>query len=366
MARSRFDVNDEVIHFAIRISLLALLVYWTFVLVQPFLAILAWSVILTVALYPAYERLARALGGRRVLAAVLVTVASLAIVIGPATWFAVSLVDGLRTISDSVSSAEITVPRPPTWIKEWPLVGGPFYEFWSLASTNIASALAELGPQVKAVAKPLLGVASSVGEGMLKFLLAVVVMGFLLLPGPRIVEGVRALLTHVIADRDDEYLKLTAATIRSISLGVLGVSLLQALLAGIGFAMAQVPGASVLTFFVLLLAIVQIGAAIVMLGVLVWAWTTMDSTAALILTLYLVPVGLLDNILKPFIMGHGLKTPMPVILVGLLGGTIAHGVIGLFLGPIVLAVAWQLMLAWMRDNTSKVPTDGPVHERVGL
>jgi predicted PurR-regulated permease PerM len=357
--RARPVLRNDLIHLAIRIGLLAFLVYWSFVLVEPFISIIAWSMILTAGLYPAYHWLAGKLGGQQAVAAILVTLASMAIIIGPLTWFALSLMDGLRIISESLDAADLTLPRPPPAIRDWPLVGETIYQFWDLASTNIAAALTELAPHLKPLAKPVLGMAASVGEGMLKFLLALVLMGFLFAPGPRMIRGLKALLTHVIPERGDEFVALAGATIRSISLGILGVSVLQALLAGIGFKMAGIPAASVLTCLALFLAIVQIGAGIVVFGVLVWIWATTDTTTALLLTAYLVPVALLDNILKPIVMGHGLKTPMPVILIGVLGGTLAHGVVGLFVGPIVLAIGWQLAAVWMRDNAPAVATSSP-------
>jgi predicted PurR-regulated permease PerM len=162
--------------------------------------------------------------------------------------------------------------------------------------------------------------------------------------------GVRAVLTHVVPERSDEFLAMAGATVRAVSQGVLGVAVIQALLAGIGFWIAGVPGGSVLTFAVLILAIIQFGAQIVLGGVVIWIWTAMATTPAVLLTIYFVVVGLLDNVLKPILMGASLKTPMLVILLGVLGGTIAHGMVGLFVGPVVLAVAWQLMLAWVRSE----------------
>lgn len=349
----RPEPRDDVIHFAIRLGLLAFLVYWSFVLVRPFLAILAWSMVLTAALYPVYDWLTRRLGGRYRLSAILITVSSLLIVVGPAAWFGMGLVQGLKLVSEQLGSANFVVPAPPPGIRAWPVVGSRFYEFWHLASTNLDSALVVIGPQLRGMAKPLLGMATSAGQGILKFLLAIVLMGFLFAPGPRMVHGLKMFLMHVVPERTDEFLALAGATIRTVSQGVLGVAVLQALLAGIGFGFAGVPAGSVLTFLVLFMAIIQIGASIVIVGVLIWAWTTMDMAGALLLTAYLVPVSLVDNILKPIVMAHGLETPMLVIFIGVLGGTLAHGVVGLFVGPIVLAVAWQLMRAWMRDTAAE-------------
>jgi len=330
--------------------LLAFLVYWSFVLVQPFIPILVWSTVLTVALYPAYAWLADRLGGRHSLAAALITVLSLIIVVGPAAWLALSLIEGLRTIAEQLGSASLVVPAPPRNVKDWPLVGDRIFELWSLASDNLDSALKTIAPHLRPMAGPVLNVAGGAGVGILKFLLSIVLMGFLFLPGPRLVRGFRMFLMHVIPERSDEFLALAGATLRTISRGVLGIAVLQSLLAGIGFKMAEVPGAGILTFLALFLGVIQIGPSLVILGVLVWCWSTMETTTALLFTAYLIPVSLLDNVLKPIVMGHGLKTPMLVIFIGVMGGTLAHGIIGLFVGPIILAVGWELLVAWMREG----------------
>jgi predicted PurR-regulated permease PerM len=125
---------------------------------------------------------------------------------------------------------------------------------------------------------------------------------------------------------------------------------LQALLAGIGLKAAGVPGASLIAFFVLILGIIQIGPSVILIPVIIWSWITMETTTALIFTAYMVPVNLVDNILRPILMSRGLRTPMLVIFVGAIGGTLSNGIIGLFVGPIVLAVAWDLLVTWVRDD----------------
>jgi predicted PurR-regulated permease PerM len=139
---------------------------------------------------------------------------------------------------------------------------------------------------------------------------------------------------------------------------VIGVAILQSLLAGVGFKIAGVPHAGVLAFAVLVLAIVQIGGAPILLPVVIWAWAVKEPGVAALITIYLVLVGLADNALKPLLMGRGLSTPVLVIFVGVLGGTLAHGIVGLFVGPIILAVAWELLMAWGRDEPADVGRTG--------
>jgi predicted PurR-regulated permease PerM len=347
---SRLD--GDFTEFAIRLGLLGFLVYWCFVLVRPFIPIAVWSSVLAVALYPAFDWLATRLGGRRRLAAVLMTVLSLLVVVGPVTWLGVGLVDGLRTLAERLAAGSLTIPPPSEAIRDWPLVGESLYQFWELASTNLKSAVTEIAPMLKPLGSSMLGMAGSAGTGVLNFLASVFIAGFLFSPGPSLVRAIKTLALRIVSARGEGFVDLAGATIRTVSRGIIGISVLQALLAGIGLLAARVPGASVLTFLVLALGIIQVGASIVIIPVIIWSWTAMDTMAALVFTAYMVPVSLLDNILKPIVMGRGLTTPALVIFVGVIGGTLAHGIVGLFIGPVVLAVAWDLVVAWMGGDKS--------------
>ena len=342
--------GDDFIQLAIRLGLLALLIYWTFVLIQPFVPILAWSAVLAVALYPVFTALSRGLGGRPKVAAALLTIVSLGIVIGPATWLGVGAVDGVRDIAAQLSQGTIAVPSPPAEVRNWPLIGGPLYDLWDQASTNLRAVLGEIVPYFKPLAGTLFAFAGDAGIGTLKFLVAVALAGFLFPYGSQLAAACRSFLSRIVPEQSEHFVDLAGATIRAVSQGVIGVAVLQSLLAGIGFKLAGIPSAGLLAFVVMLLAIVQVGAVIVLLPVVIWLWSTKDLATALLLTLFFLVVGLLDNILKPLVMGRGLTTPTLVIFVGVIGGTLAHGIVGLFIGPIVLAVAWELMTAWIRDD----------------
>ena len=344
------QIGDDTIHLAIRLGLLAGLVYWSYLLVQPFIAILLWGAILAVALYPVHQQLARWLGGRPVVSAIIVTLLSLAVVIGPASWLAFGLVEALRWISEQLGEGRVVVPAPNDAIKNWPLIGERVFDIWDLASSNLAEALKKFAPYAKPWLTWLLGVARSAGGEILKIIAAIILAGFLFIPGPRMVTGARAFLSHVVPERSEEFIMLAGETIRSVSRGVIGIAMLQSLLAGLGFMVADVPGAGLFTFLVLVSGIAQVGCAIFLIPLIIWFWFTHDVTAATLFTLYMVPVGLLDNILKPIVMGRGSHTPIAVIVIGVIGGTLAHGILGLFIGPVVLAVGWTLLAAWMQEE----------------
>ncbi len=351
----RDQLTASFIAIAVRLGVLALLLYGSLVLVRPFISIVLWSVVLTVALDPVFQWTSFRLGGRRRLAAALITILSLLIVLGPATWLALGLVDSLRMISERLDFSTLTIPPPFKSVEDWPLIGNPVYQFWDLASTNFQAALAKIIPQLKPLGSSLLRIGADTGLGIIKFLASIIVAGFLFSPAPMLVDAIKKFSHRLSSERGEEFVNQAGATIRAVSRGVIGVSVLQALLAGMGLMVAGVPHASLITFAVLIFAIVQIGPSIILIPVIIWSWTVMETTSALLFTMYMVPVNLLDNVLRPLVMGRGLKTPMLVILIGVIGGTLAYGIIGLFLGPIVLAVVWELFVTWI----SEPPQDRP-------
>ena len=339
------------IELAIRLAVLGLLLYVAYILIGPFITIAIWSVVLTVALYPGYDRMVRWLGGRRRLAAVLMTILGLVVVLGPAAWLALSLVDGIGYLS-RLDPAGFTVPSPPASVRDWPLIGQSIHQFWDLASTNLQAALVKIAPQLRSVGSSLLGIAADAGTGALQFLIALIVAGFMFPSAPTLVDAVKRFARRLASHRGETFVQIVGATIRAVARGVIGVAALQAFLIGIGLVAVGIPGASLLTLAALILGIVQIGPTIVVLPVVIWAWITKDTITALLFTAYMIPVNLIDNVLRPLVLGRGLDTPMVVILVGVIGGTLSLGLTGLFLGPIVLAVIWELLVAWIRESES--------------
>ena len=355
--RSAFDAIS--IEWAIKLGCLAILLYWSVLLIQPFLTIIVWATILSVALYPIFEWMVSRLRMPRVLAAIVITILSFAIVLGPATWLGVSMIATVGSIVDQINTGAIAIPPPPQSIKDWPLIGEGFYEFWDLASTNLSAAFAELSPQLKPLGPGFLSVAGSAGINTLQFLAAVALSGFLFVPGPGLVNSFKAVTHHIASRRGAEFVDLAGATIRNLARGVIGISLLQALLVGLGLIVTGMPAAGLFSFLVLVLGIVQIGATIIILLPIVWSWLSMDTHSALLFTAYMGPVSVLDNFLRPIVLGHGLKTPMPVVLMGVIGGLVVHGLIGVFIGPIVLAIAWELVQIWTREE---IRGDPPAEE----
>jgi predicted PurR-regulated permease PerM len=344
------SIGSLTVDAAIRIGLLGLLLYWSLKVIGPFLTIALWSAILTVALYPLFDWLAARLGSRR-LAATLTTLLCLVIVIGPVTWLGFGLIGSVDFVVRGFDSKIFSVPSPADSVRDWPLIGEQAYRLWTLAATDIKTILLEVLPRLKPLGSKLLDVSGTVVFGLLEFVAAIIISGFLYSPGPRLAGSLGAVLRRIFGQRSEEMLKLAGSTIRNVSRGVVGIALVQSFLAGLGFLAAGIPAAGFLSFIALVLAIIQIGPAILFIPIVVWSWTVMETSSALMFTAYMVPVGLVDNILRPLVMARGLTTPMPVIFIGVVGGTLAYGISGLFLGPVILSATWALLAAWVQEDS---------------
>ena len=353
--------NATVIEIAVHLGVIGLLAYWTFTLILPFAPVVLWSVVLTVALYPVFDWLAQKLRGRRRLAAALLTLLGLLVVIGPVTWLGIGLVEGGRELVARVSVGDLSIPPPRESVKDWPLIGGIVYDYWARASTNLASVLSPLLPQLRPVGEALLSAAGSAGMGTLKFLASVIIAGFMFCPGPSLLAATERFARRVDPERGVGFVTLSGATIRAVSRGVIGISLVQAVIAALGMSAAEVPGASLITVLILALGIVQVGPWPVCVLLIVWGWMNLPTLGAFAFTLCMLTVGLIENIAKPFALSHGLKTPMPVTFLGVIGGVMTHGIGGLFMGPVVLAVAWELAKTWIEGEgeAENRPPQGP-------
>lgn len=348
-----------VIDIAVRLGLIALMAFWTLQIIGPFVMVVAWGVILTVATYPFYVWLTARLGGRGKLASALITVAGLAVILGPTAALAVSLFESVHVLAGNLSGGALKLPVLPEHIRDWPLVGAKLQEIWDLATSNLRAVLADNASMLLGLGEALLKRIAGLGGSVLLMAASVVISGFLFRPGPALAHGAGRFATRLAGPRGAAFVTMAGTTIRNVSRGVIGISMLQALLAGIGLMVAGVPGAGPIAMATLVLGIVQIGPGLVLIPAIIWAWVNMNTGGAALFTLYMAPVLFMDNALKPMVMARGLETPMLVIFIGVLGGTLTHGLLGLFLGPIVLAVAYDLLLAWAEDPDAKTPDDAP-------
>ena len=267
--------------------------------------------------------------------------------LGPVSIIGAELVENLSSIATGISAGTITVAPPPPYVAEWPIVGSRLSAFWEAASVELGKTLTSIAPQLKETALMLLGAAGNIGIGALQFAVAIIIDGLIYSRAAGLQEILKNFAVRAAPRMGAGFVELAQGTVRSVARGVVGISLIQSILFGIGAMVAGIPLAGLWTFVAFILAIVQVGPGLVIIPVIIFAWSSMDTLSAAILTAYMVPVMLLDNVLKPIVMGRGLPVPMLVIFIGVIGGTMAHGLIGLFVGPIILAFGYELGRSWV-------------------
>jgi predicted PurR-regulated permease PerM len=336
---------------SIHIGLLILLAGACLLIMAPFLPLVAWGVVVAIAGYPLYGKLRNLVGGRGTLAAVLFTVLLLALLILPVVFLAGTLVEGTQTVMAQLKGGGFSVPPPPPGIEKWPLIGVPLQKVWSGASTNLTDLLKNLAPQLKEIIPRLLSASAGVGLSVLQFFLSILVAGALLAKARSSAAVARSLCNRLFGSKGPEYEALIGATIRSVTTGILGVALIQTVFAGIGFLAVGLPGAGLWAMLFLFAAVLQVGV-IVLIPAVIYAFTIASTTKASIFLVWCLIVGLMDNVLKPLLLGRGASVPIAVVFLGVIGGFMGMGIIGLFVGAIVLSVGYKLFFAWLEGPTA--------------
>lgn len=348
-------ISQFVIDLAIRLALLAGVTYASLLLLRPIAGMLLWSVILAVAAYPLFAALQRLLRLGSGLTAALLSTVLLVVLLAPVVLLADSAVVSLDDYARLLMRGEPILPPPPESMREWPMVGARLYDFWMNATNDLRTLLRTHVGQVASLGRWVGGIAAGVAFEVLQFVVAIVISGVLLAYADRLGATAGQIAGRITRSRGRHFLEITASTIRNVSQGVIGVALLQSALLGVGMLVAGIPFAGALTFVALVLAIVQIGPNIVMIPVIIWAWFSLPLGWAALFTAYTAPLLLLDNVLRPILMARGLRTPMAIILAGVVCGTLTGGLIGLFVGPVVLAVFYDLVTAWAASRLPEAP-----------
>jgi predicted PurR-regulated permease PerM len=329
---------------------LAMLCYRIF---SPFISLMAWSVVLAVSLYPGHQKLARRMRGKQGLAATLLVLAGVVLIGVPTAILMGSLGDSLQDFIASLRGGTLKIPAPSPNVAEWPIVGKRIHEVWSQAHADLPALVRSRQPQVTDLARQALMVVASIASAALLFLFSFIVAGIVMAYGESGARSTRAIFSRLAGNRrGEEFATLCTATIRAVALGVLGVAFIQAIVVGLVMMIASVPFAGVLALVILVLGIVQVPAFVVTLPVVIYVWSSGDytTTAAITYTVLLVIAGSLDNVLKPLLLGRGVDAPMPVILLGALGGLASTGLLGMFVGAVFLALGYQAFTWWVADN----------------
>ena len=342
---------------AVRLSLLGLLVYFCFRILQPFITTVVWGIIIAIATLTPYKRIDRLIGGRPKLAGGLMIVLGLLVLILPTIALGANLVETASELSDDFEGKAIVVPPPPASVEGWPIIGEKLYGLWTGASQNLEAALERFAPQLKELGVWLVSSMGHLGVGLFMFIIAIVIAGVLLPNAERATALAQRIATMVAGERGAELVALSAASIRSVTRGILGVALIQSILAGLGMLVAGVPAAALWTLLVFLVAIVQLPTLLILVPVAIYVFSVDSTTVAVLFVIWSVIIGLSDNFLKPLLMGRGSNVPTLVIFLGAIGGFVLEGIIGLFVGAVVLSVGYTLFTSWLEETEKEEDAD---------
>jgi len=342
--------SRQVIDIGLRLALIALLLYAAFLIVKPFMMLILWGGIIAVAVYPLYQRFEVWIGWGRKYALTLFTVLALALLIVPTVMLTGSTLDTVTELSAHLDKKGLEVPPPSASVKEWAVVGDRVYSVWQNASDNLRGTIKQYAPEIKKAGKWLLNTAAGAGLTLLLFLASIVIAAVFMANADAIKRFFGLLAVRIAGDQGADFAELTNATVRSVTQGVLGVAFIQALLAGVAMLVMGVPGAGLWALLVLLLAVMQLPPILVLGPVMVYVFSVADTVPAVVFMIWGILVSASDAFLKPLLLGRGLDIPMPVILIGALGGMMTAGIIGLFIGAVVLALVYRLFLAWLEGT----------------
>ncbi len=338
------------IEIAIRLGLIFLVLAWCLQILTPFISLVAWGAIIAVALYKPFLKLVEKLGGRRKLAVTLIAIIGIAIILVPVISLSSSMVDGATKLGTQVSDGSIHIPAPPEYVQDWPIIGEKTYKLWTDASQNLRSVLEQYPHQLAGAGKKLLGAAAGIGGGILQFVISFLIAAVLLMNAEGAGTSLRRLANRLTADHGDELIDMSTSTIRSVAVGVIGIAFIQALLGGLGMMFAGVPAAGLLAIVILVLAIAQLPPILVLGPVAFYVFSAESTTVAVVFLIWSILVSSSDMVLKPLLLGRGVDVPMLVILLGAIGGMITSGIVGLFVGAIVLALGYKLFGVWLQSG----------------
>lgn len=344
----------QAIEIAVHLGLIFLIVLWCFQILRPFISLLAWGTIIGISIYTPFLKLKEMLGGNNKLAVVLVAVIGVGIVLVPSWMFAESLIGSAQTFYSNANNSTFELKPPSESVQEWPVVGEKLYASWLEASQNMKAFLEEHSEQLVGLARTGLSKAAGIGIGVLLFVVSILVAAAFLANAKNLEAGASRLFRRVAGEQGDELLSLTVATIRSVTVGVLGIAAIQAFLGGLGMFAVGVPATGVWTLAILIVAIAQLPPWLVLGPIIIYVFSYESTTVALIFMIWSLAVSFADMVLKPLLLGRGVDVPMLAILLGAIGGMIMSGIMGLFVGAVVLAVGYKLFISWV--DTGETPS----------
>ncbi len=340
--------NKNMMTSFIQIAALVILVSYCIVIVGPFAGLVIWGVVLAVAIYPLHLKLTSALGGKEKLAMTLFIIIGLAVVLLPGWIVAKSSIASIMSFASEIKSGTLRINPPSDSVADWPLIGGRLYAAWTGAAEDLQATLNQFQPQLRELSEWALRKIGSLAIGMLQMALSIIIAGAAMLYARNGYTLSSSVAKKISPNRGQHLTNISIATIRSVTNGVLGVAAIQAVLAGIGFFAMGVPHPGILTAIVLITSIIQVPALLIIAPIVVWVFSFAGPLPATLFAVYMMVAALSDNVLKPILLGRGVDLPALIVLIGAIGGMVAYGIVGLFLGAVILGLGYTIITDWLQ------------------
>ncbi|RKZ07368.1 AI-2E family transporter, partial [bacterium] len=344
------DYLAKSLDIAVRLGLLAVIFVASLKIFGPFLPTLIWGSVIAIALYPLFEKLNSSVGGKRKLAGALFIIVTLALVIAPTWWLGGSLLDGTVRLVHEAGEGTLLVPAPTDQVREWPLIGEKAWLLWDSAHRDLSGTIEKLQPQIGDLGRSIVGAVTGLGGAILHTILALIIAGILMISAPGTAQASSILARRLGGDDGPRMVDTAVGTIRSVVKGVILVALIQGLLAAVGLSIAHVPAAGLWAALVIAVAIIQLPPILILLPAAIYVFSAASTLTAVLFLVFALVVSASDAFLKPLFLGRGMTIPMPVILLGAIGGMMLSGIVGLFIGAVVLALGYELAVAWVKDE----------------
>ena len=342
--------SRDLIRIVLGVLLILLLIGGALSILTPFLPALIWATMIVVATWPLLLRVQRALGGRRSLAAAAMTALLFVIVIAPLAVALSAVVQQAARLSD-IKVAEIRIPMPPVWIEGVPVVGATLTAEWRVYASATPEELAsKAAPYMATIVSWIAARAGSLGTFLLHMVLTLLLCAVLYVTGETAAFGVRRFARRLLGEGGAHLVLLAAGSIRAVALGIVVTAIIQTALGAVGLVVAGVPYVAIFAAVMFVLCIAQLGPVLPLLAAVVWLYLSGATTAAIGLFVWTLIVGVLDNVIRPMLIRRGADLPLLLIMAGVIGGLVGFGLIGLFVGPVVLAVTYTVLSSWMAEQ----------------
>jgi len=354
------DIQRDLTRNTLAVFVIAVLIVASLWILRPFMPAAIWATMIVVATWPLMLRVQAYLWNRRSLAVAVMTIALLLVFVAPLSFAASAIVQNAdRIVGWAQSITSLTMPAPPDWLDGLPLIGSMATELWTkVAAIGLEGLSAKAAPYAGAVTRWFISQVGGFGVMFIEFLLTVIFSAIIYAYGEAAAEMTQRFGHRLAGERGETSVRLAGLAIRGVALGVVVTAVIQSLLGGIGLAISGVPFASILTAAMFMLCFAHLGPALVLVPAVIWVYWSGSAGWGTFLLVWTILVISLDNILRPILIRRSVNLPLLLIFVGVVGGLIAFGIVGIFIGPVVLAVGYTLLRAWVDEDRPSMAAPG--------